>query len=237
MSGPWWLLQGLADVPDGDEWLTPAERVVLAGLAVPKRRSDWRLGRWTAKALLASLFGCSAGEVEVLAAEDGAPEARVDGRLGRARVSISHRDGRSVAVASTDGSLVGCDLEVIEPRSDAFVEEWLDEREQAALDAIGLPRSTAVNLVWTGKEAAAKVLRGGLRLDVRHLVVGFASSSAEVGQDGWAPLRVTCAPDRQVLSGWWRVVAGDVVTIVGDPAPRPPRQRRPEGLGNPSTRV
>ena len=37
----------------------PSERAVLAGLAVAKRRADWRLGRWTAKALRRRSARCS----------------------------------------------------------------------------------------------------------------------------------------------------------------------------------
>ena len=46
-----------ADVPDGDDWLGPDERAVLAGLRFSRRRADWRLGRFAAKRLLRELTG------------------------------------------------------------------------------------------------------------------------------------------------------------------------------------
>ena len=67
------------EVPPDDDWLTGGERAVLAGLAVAKRRADWRLGRWTAKSLLAAVLDVPLDRVEVRAADDGAPDVFVDG--------------------------------------------------------------------------------------------------------------------------------------------------------------
>jgi 4'-phosphopantetheinyl transferase len=56
---------------------------------------------------------------------------------------------------------VGCDLECVEPRSGAFVREWLAPAEHGLLAAHpDAERMRPTNLVWTGKEAAAKVPRG-----------------------------------------------------------------------------
>ena len=74
-------------------------------------------------------------------------------------------------VGEADTAL-GCDLELIEPRSRAFVNDWLAPAERALVAAAGAGRRDLVaNLLWTGKEAAAKVRREGLRLDVRDAVV------------------------------------------------------------------
>jgi 4'-phosphopantetheinyl transferase len=53
----YWLTQKLADVPENDDWLTPNEIICMNKLRFPKRRAEWRLGRWTAKRALASYFG------------------------------------------------------------------------------------------------------------------------------------------------------------------------------------
>ena len=42
-----WHRAAAEQVPADDEWLTTEERAVLAGLAVAKRRADWRLARGT----------------------------------------------------------------------------------------------------------------------------------------------------------------------------------------------
>src|SRR3954464_319718 len=98
-----WLTRSSADVPAGDAWLGPRERAALAALHVAKRRADWRLGRWTAKAALAA-FGVPGAPArrEILAACDGAPEAWRDGeRLGLS-LSLSHRAGLALAAVAPE---------------------------------------------------------------------------------------------------------------------------------------
>ena len=62
----YWLEQSAADVPAEDEWLSESERTVLAGLRFPKRRADWRLGRWTAKCAAAGYLNLG-GDAKSLA--------------------------------------------------------------------------------------------------------------------------------------------------------------------------
>jgi 4'-phosphopantetheinyl transferase len=192
---------------------------VLSGLRVDKRRLDWRLGRWAAKAAVASWLGVDPGRIEVLAAADGAPEAWLDGALAPVSVSLSHREGRALAAVTDAPAVIGCDLEVVEPRSDAFVREWLTAREQVALAPLPpQARDHAVNLLWTAKEAAAKVRREGLRLDVRNAGVELHES-----RPGWQSLAVRW-PEGIRTAGWWRDAGGWLMTIAGAPAPAPPRR-------------
>jgi 4'-phosphopantetheinyl transferase len=207
-----WLVRSSADVPAGDAWLGPRERAVLAGLKVPKRREDWRLGRWTAKSVLGT-------DVEVLAAADGAPEAwRGEHRLPLS-VSLSHRAGRALVVVDAAPNVVGCDLERLEPRSPAFVRDWLAPAEQrlAAGDRVHVP-----NLVWAAKEAAAKVRREGLRLDVRAAVTRLDGRE----HDGWRGLTVTWTREEGLVThGWWREDDGFVLVVAASPAGPPPVAR------------
>ena len=212
MPPPGWHTSSLTDVPAGDAWLSTRERAVLAGLRIAKRRDDWRLGRWTAKRAVAAWLDVPLDRVEILAADDGAPEAWVDGAPAAVSVSLSHRAGHALAVVADAPAVVGCDLELIEPRSDAFVREWLTEDEDATFTPL------AANLLWTAKEAAAKVRRAGLRLDVRHAAVELDESG-----DGWRPLTVVWSEGIRT-AGWWRDAAGFVMTIAGAPAPARPRR-------------
>jgi 4'-phosphopantetheinyl transferase len=215
-----WHRTDAGEVPSQDAWLTSAERAVLAGLTIAKRRGDWRLGRWAAKTLVAAVLDVPPDNVEVWAADDGAPEAFVDGSASGLSLSLSHRDGVAVAAVTPSPTVVGIDLETIEPRSDAFVREWLSDVERAALPGAGAARDVQVLCSWTGKEASAKVLRGGLRLAVRHAVVTAAPPG---GSAEWSPLLVTWTRDRVEHQGWWRVADNrSVIAVVTDPRTDPP---------------
>jgi 4'-phosphopantetheinyl transferase len=207
------------EVPTHDEWLTPDERAVLAGLAVAKRRGDWRLGRWTAKNLVAAVVDVPVDRVEVRAADDGAPEALVDGAATEVSLSLSHRDRIAVAAVAPSPTVVGIDLETLETRSDAFVREWLSDEERATLPSAGTARDVRVLCSWTGKEASAKVLRGGLRLAVQHAVV---TPNPSAGSVAWSPLLVAWAHERVEHHGWWRVDDHSVIAVVTDQPMDPP---------------
>ena len=107
--------------PPGLDWLGKRERRALARFRVAPRRADWLLGRWTAKEAIAAWLSVSSDRIEVLAAPDGAPEAFLDGEPAPLSVSLSHRGGSAIAVVADAPTVVGCDLEVVEHRSDAFV--------------------------------------------------------------------------------------------------------------------
>jgi 4'-phosphopantetheinyl transferase len=222
MISPGWLTRSLADVPADDGWLCPGEAEMLAGLKVEKRRADWRLGRYTPKTAVAAWLNVPPALVEIAAAPDGAPEARLDGSQAPASLSLSHRGGRALAAVGEAGAALGCDLELIEPRSRTFVSDWLAPAEQALVARAGASRRDLVaNLLWTGKEAAAKVLREGLRLDVRRAVAtpdGFDSPTTD-----WQRLTIAWADGSGRVAGWWRSDPGWVMAIAGDPPPGAPR--------------
>lgn len=219
-----WLTRSTADVPADDDWLSGRELAVLAGLHIEPRRADWRLGRWTAKAALVQHLHAEPSRIEILAAADGAPEAWLDGAPAPFSVSLSHRAGRAVAAVIRAPGCVGCDLERIEPRSPAFVREWLTPAEQARLEGLpGPARDRLANLLWSAREAAAKVRREGLRLDVRHAAVTLAAPSPRDGE--WRAFWVVW-PDAPPTAGWWRAERGWVLTVAADPAPARPRRLR-----------
>lgn len=223
MTAPGWLAASQSEVPAGDSWLSPRERAVQAGLRFAKRREDWRLGRRTAKAAAGAWLGVPASRVEILAAPDGAPEAWVDGGRAPVSISLSHRAGRSLAVVADAPAVVGCDLELVEHRSEPFVREWLAPAEQALLGGLGADeRDRLANLLWAAKEAAAKVLREGLRVDVRRAAVELSTIGAG---GGWQALQVGW-PEGEPIAGWWRSEPGWVLVVAGAPATGPPRRLR-----------
>jgi 4'-phosphopantetheinyl transferase len=222
---PGWLIRSLADVPAGDTWLSARERRAEAGLHMQRRRHDWRLGRFAAKAAVGAWLSVAPERIEILRAPDGAPEAWVDGERAPVSVSLSHRAGRGLAVVAQAPAVVGCDLERVEPRSGAFVREWLAPAEHGLLAAHAeADRARLTNLVWTAKEAAAKVRREGLRLDVRRAVVAPAGAGAADG--AWRTLRVQWDDGAAPTAGWWRAEPGWVMTIAGEPPPPRPQDAR-----------
>jgi 4'-phosphopantetheinyl transferase len=223
MTAPGWLTSSLAEVPEGDGWLGICERRALEPLGVEKRRADWRLGRWTAKAAVAAWLSLPLSRIEILAGSDGAPEAWLDGDRAPVSVSLSHRGGRALAAVTAAPAVIGCDLELVEPRSGAFIREWLAPAEQQLVETFGEPeRDRIANLVWTAKEAAAKVRREGLRLDVRRAAVELPD--AAVPADTWRPLSVDWPQEGATTAGWWRDEPGWVMAILGEPAPARPRR-------------
>lgn len=216
MSSPGWLTRSLADVPAADGWLSPRERETLADLHVPKRRADWRLGRWAAKAAICAWIGAPPASVEVVAAASGAPEALVGGERAPEALSLSHRGGRALAVVADAGVAIGCDLEVAEPRSEAFLSTWLAPAERASVETAGSAgRSRLANVLWTAKEAAAKACREGLRVDVRGALVEL-EWKPWVDRE-WRPLSVHWDGEGVTAHGWWREEKGWAFAFVSDP--------------------
>ena len=173
----YWLEQSEFDVPTAEDWLSSNEVVRLNSMRVAKRRADWRLGRWTAKCALAMYLTLpdhpqSLQEIEVRPAPSGAPEAFVSNARVAVTISISHRDGVAACAVAPPGASLGCDLEIIEPRSDAFIADYFTIEEQELIARVHLDdRSRLVALLWSGKESALKALREGLRLDTRCLKI------------------------------------------------------------------
>ena len=142
-----WLSQGMADAPVDDAWLSPRESAWIARMRFPKRRSEFRLGRWTAKKALALYLGRDAssaalGSIEIDRAPDGAPLPLVEGRPAEAYVTMTDRADQAVCLVGPPGTALGCDLELVEPRSDGFVSDFLTAAEQG-LVGVGRPRRRA----------------------------------------------------------------------------------------------
>ncbi len=223
MAGLGWLTCELSDVPPGDEWLSARELQALSALTVPKRRAEWRLGRWAAKAAVAARLGAGIDPIEVLAEEDGSPSVQLEGAVAPLVLSLSHRKGRALVAVGEPPSAIGCDLEAIEPRSPAFTREWLHPAERELLAGLDRERAEmAANLFWTAKEASSKVRRGGLRLNVRR--ARAEPLSIEQQPECWAALRVIWE-DGSSEQGWWRWEAGWVMSVLGGPSPDSPPER------------
>lgn len=243
----YWLEQIEANVPLGNEWLSASEVLRQKSMRFAKRRADWLLGRWTAKNAVAKYLQLpnqldQLAQIEILSAPSGAPEVFLANHPASITISLSHRNGVAACAVAGSKIALGCDLETIEPRNDAFIADYFTGKEQS-LVATGTDRNFVLALLWSAKESALKALGTGLRLDTRCVVVcptdtdgsaavPAASAKAVSSQDDrqdvgaweptiWRPLHVLHTNGR-ILRGWWQQARALVRTLVADPVPFPP---------------
>lgn len=243
-----WLEQSEADVPMTDDWLSDSESARLSELRFAKRRADWRLGRWTAKCAVAACLKLPADlpllkRIEIIAASTGQPEVVLRESAETATISISHRNGIAICAVAVGNVMLGCDLELIEARSDAFIADYFTQEEQALVaQAAGeRQRYLLVSLLWSAKESALKAMHVGLRADTRSVEVkmidplgiqfgdvqGTAIENVRTAKHpsimriNWHPLRVDSA-EGTMFRGWWRQSANILRTVVATPPPAPP---------------
>ena len=187
-------------------WLTPEELAELRSRGTSRRTRDRVAGRIAAKRALSALTGVDPLSIRVPSAESGEPLAQVPAHPSVA-VSISHREGRAIAVAVESGR-VGVDFEAVEARPEHFVQTWFDarERELAGDDPV---RQTAL---WSVKEAVLKVLGTGLALSPNSVrVVALDRESAEVELIGAAAERLRQVGGGPITICWATSGLGQVV--------------------------
>jgi 4'-phosphopantetheinyl transferase len=224
----YWFEQCYDDVPHTDDWLSEAELACFSRLRIAKRRADWRLGRWTAKRGFAQVldlpFSHSAlSSITITATASGAPTVTIACRLQPVTISVSHRNGRAVCALALGSIALGCDIEVVEAKSAAFVADYFTSEEQ---DLIA--RSTQdlhpllASLLWSAKESALKALQVGLRADTRSVAVDTYALEGRLSSNyEWHNLTVRSA-DAGEFHGWWRREDNVLHTVVAQPRPRRP---------------
>jgi 3-oxoacyl-(acyl-carrier-protein) synthase/phosphopantetheinyl transferase/malonyl CoA-acyl carrier protein transacylase len=175
--------------------LSATERAEWATMpATGKRRRDWITGRIALKEAARAWIAGQGGplllpaDIEVRVAEGGKPY--VDGSglgLTMPEVSLSHAQGRAVAVAAPPGQAVGIDMEMPGHADPALLAEGGFGPEERALlngtDPLLGPLSG-----WCAKEAAAKARGDGLTgrprafvlsaIDARHATVRMPQGGA-----------------------------------------------------------
>ncbi|KAF0107638.1 MAG: 4'-phosphopantetheinyl transferase [Anaerolineaceae bacterium] len=208
--------------PDG--FLSLSELRKLSTLRFPKRHAEWLLGRWAAKSLVKSIPACrqySLNEIEIRNTPDGAPYIQLPGgTISPDCLSISH-SGRLALCALAPGPAIrtGADLENVEPRANAFVEDYLTLAERELVNSCPVEtRETAITLVWSAKESMLKALGVGLRWDTRQVevraITGLLPANESTGE--WQKMQ---ACDLQQESRhwevWWQRRDSFVITLAG----------------------
>jgi 4'-phosphopantetheinyl transferase len=215
----WWLARGEEHLPGERSWLSESETDYIDGKHFTKRRTEFLVARWAAKQALGRILSTpltieGLRRIEVRHAPSGAPVACLDGEPVDLQISLTDRAGWAVCLVSTGPGRLGCDLELVEPRSDAFVRDYLTAAERRYVDAAAdvTARSLGANLVWSAKESGLKVLTTGLRRDTRSVEV-----TATTAGDAWAQLTVRTVEGRE-FPGWWRRFGEFILTVAAEEA-------------------
>jgi len=214
------ICQTSPQVPTNNDWLSREEQNVSARFHVPKRKADWRLGRWTAKRAICafqSLQDTVLPSLEIRAAGDGAPEAFLNGKPAAVSISISHSRDRGLCLVGPVGMAVGCDLESIEPREENFAADYFTLEELSLVQQAPAGRELAETLIWSAKETALKVIRKGLSRDTRSICIR-ADFSGDA--NSWKSWTGECLESSRLFKGLWRAADGFVYTLASDQLPR-----------------
>ncbi|MGH3506693.1 MAG: 4'-phosphopantetheinyl transferase family protein [Nocardioidaceae bacterium] len=230
-TGAQWMARGEREIPRADDWLTPHEAAAAKGMRFTKRRREYLLRRWVCKQAVAAAGGLpvdlvSLARIEVRNHPTGAPFVHAPGAPSGLEVALTDRAGWAVCMVGTALGRLGCDLELVEPRSEGFVVDFLTpfERDWVA----SLPAAdwdAAANHVWSAKESALKELHTGQRRETRIFDVRIGTTgTGSLGDglpDGWSSLDVRLA-EGGVLPGWWRRDGRFLLTVASERPLRPP---------------
>lgn len=239
MINVYWLEQNETNVPAANDWLSQAEAIRLNSMKFEKRRAEWRLGRWTAKRVVAACLNLPdrrevLARIEIRSAPSGAPKVQVLNKPAPIAISLSHRLGTAVCAAAPECRALGCDLETFEPGIEAFIPDYCTVEERALVaGARTTDRLRLWALLWSAKESGLKALETGLQTDPRCATVSLvqapsrlreeaptSSSHAFSGLNEWCQLQV--AVRGRVFVGWWKQEGKFLRTMVADPPPFQP---------------
>ena len=182
------------------------------------------LGRWAAKIALLGVSGLPRRDIrrfEIGSAPNGAPTPRLDGRPYPVGLSLSHSHDSALAAVSREATALGCDIELVEPRSEVFVETYFTESERINVEhASPSARDSLVTRIWSAKESTLKALQTGLQADTRSVEV---IDDGDCAGEGWGIAR-TVVKDTGEFNCLWRHHGEFVLTIATrDPVETPKR--------------
>ncbi len=219
----WTLVQASQAPLDRPElFLSPSGVAKYVSLRFPKRRLEWALGRWAAKRLFQSLPDCrllQLAEIEIHNLPDGAPFILLPGQAGTPGcLTISHCEQMALCgFVAGQGLKIGADLEKIELRSRAFVEDYFTPVEHDLVDSFPEElRTKLVNLIWSAKESMLKALGVGLHWDTRKVEVWQIDDLYPVHPDDgeWHIMRLgDCEDTGRKWQGWWTCRGDFVLTL------------------------
>jgi 4'-phosphopantetheinyl transferase len=162
-------------------FLHPHEERYLAEAKSAERRSSYLLGRHAAKqALVGCLHEDDWRQIEIAWGVFGQPLVRYRTTMPP-EISIAHTRGAAVAVACQAGHPIGVDLEYSAPPRAVSAGDVCVPSERALVLQTRLTHPSDLLLLWTIKEALAKVLRCGLMSPLAILQIeALEASDADI---------------------------------------------------------
>jgi 4'-phosphopantetheinyl transferase len=213
-----WLLVRDRAGAELERWLTPEELAEGCRFRHPGRRRQWLLGRVAAKRLAGESLGNPAA-VRVRRGPQGAPWlADPAGRPQPLALSLAHAEGLALAVTAPGAATrLGADLERVEPRGVAFLEDHYTPAERRWLDGLApAERPLAACVAWTVKEAVLKALGVGLGAPADSVSVG-PCALAPSGE--FQPVPVRLAGGAAAEAAWRLAPGGEFVLALARLAP------------------
>lgn len=177
-------------------FLTGREMEHFRSLSVNRRRIEWLAGRLNLKLLLSKFLGRGHDfqSFEILPGAAGHPVAslRHGGLMQipiRNGLSLSHREGATAsAVSAEPGVEVGIDVELMEARDRAMLDDYFHPSEADLLDALpGRLAPCGIALGWSIKESVLKAMGTGLTASAASVAIvklNAGSGMAEVRSEG-----------------------------------------------------
>jgi len=182
-------------------WLSQTECERLDDIRSPRRRLEWRAGRWLVKKLIQEQIGDRAKSCVELCVESrdargrGArPRVFVSGTLQPWQVSISHSPcSACAAVAIENSTSLGVDVTPKQPLPHSFSRMWFTNDERAWCEERG---QHARSLVWSLKESLYKSLDAAQPFAPRQLDVVKEFSLFDIHPGELLSGRATCLSNK-----------------------------------------
>ncbi len=142
------------------DFLHPDEYAYFASLAHHNRKHTYLLGRYCAKqALTIEPFALVPKQYAIMSGIFGQP---IISAHTHAQVSIAHTSILGAALAFPEAQPMGIDIELIDNKNRDVIEKEMTHDELALIAKYITDKAYAATLLWTAKEALAKIMRTGL---------------------------------------------------------------------------
>ncbi len=214
----YWLMLDEASIPGDTNWLSPGELERYQSFRFDKRKQDWLSGRWVAKNLIFELIKeqntFELKEISIGNHSAGDPFVILREEILNGSLSISHRGGKSAAAFTSIPNIsIGIDLELIEEKSEGFIEDYFNEgetKEVMSFAKIG-KKDCLASLLWSAKEALLKAHQIGLRIDTREMELQIPSEDSCMD---WCPIEILrCPAEMQPMTLYWRQMDYFLITM------------------------